>query len=43
MPFDLINVLGPFWVILQPLNLSKFVFTYVSSASETSIKVTKVL
>ena len=39
--YDLVNVLGPFSIILQPLNLYKVEFTYVSSARKTARKATK--
>ena len=36
--YDVINVLGPFSVILQPLNFSNVENAYTSSARETARK-----
>ena len=41
-PYDLINVLGPFSVILQPRNL-KVEFTNTSSGDRRARKITKIL
>ena len=39
---DLINVLGPFTVILRPRNFYDIEFTCASSACETALKITKI-
>ena len=41
--YHLINVLGPFSIILQPRNFYKVKFAYISSARETARKITKIL
>ena len=40
-PHNLIDVLGPFLVILQPLGFSKVEFTDTSGAGKTARKITK--
>ena len=42
-PYDLIDVLGLFSVILQPLNFNKVKFTDTSSAGKTARKTTQIL
>ena len=42
-PYDLINVLGPFLVILQPRNFYKVEFTNTVSARKTARRITKIL
>ena len=42
-PYDLIHVLGPFSVILQPRNCYKVEFTNTSSAGRTTTKIKKIL
>ena len=42
-PYDLINVLGPFSVILQPLDFDKVEFSCPSSVGRTVRKITKIL
>ena len=41
--YDLINVLGPFSVILQPRNFLKVKSTYISSARKIARRITKIL
>ena len=41
--YNMINVLGPFSVILQPLKFHKVEFTDTSYAGKTARKITKVL
>ena len=41
--YALINVLGSYSVILQPLTFCKIEFTNIPSACETSRKITKIL
>ena len=41
--YDLINVLGPFSVTLQPLNFCKIEFTYFSSGRKTARKIKNIL
>ena len=42
-PYNLINVLGLFSVMLQLSNSCKVYFIYISSASKTARKITKIL
>ena len=42
-PYNLVNVLDPFSVILQPRNLFKVKFTDTSSAGKSARKITKIL
>ena len=42
-PYNLIDVLGPFSVILRAWNFCQVKFTYFSSALETARKITKIL
>ena len=40
--YDLINVLGPFSVILQPRNFFNVEFTYISNTRKIAGKITKI-